>query len=88
MPEKICARSGVPVWMPFAPSSFAHSGKVVQTALANGLHSLLARPGVMSLSCMTTGTPHSAAPATTGTLTKPPFEKTTAGFSLRMMETL
>ena len=83
-PEKICARSGVPVRTPFGASSFAHSGNVVQTDLANGLHSLLASPGVISLSCITTGTPQMAAPKTTGTLTKPPLENTTFGFSLPM----
>ena len=55
---------------------------------ANGLHSLFASPGVMSLSCITTGTPQMAAPKTTGTLTKPPLEKTTSGFSLPMIPML
>ena len=82
VPEKTIARSGVPVCTALLPSSFAHSGKVVHMALANGLHSLFASPGVMSLSCMTTGTRHSAAPKTTGTLTKPPLEKTMLGLSL------
>ena len=87
-PEKICARSGVPVWTPFGASSFAHSGNVVQMDFANGLHSLFASPGVISLSCITTGTPQMAAPKTTGTLTKPPLEKTTSGFSLPMIPML
>ena len=87
-PEKICARRGVPVCTPLGASSLAHSGKVVQMDLANGLQSLFANPGVISLSCITTGTPQIAAPNTTGTLTNPPLEKTMSGLSLLMMPML
>lgn len=50
LPSKSWRRSGVPVQTPFPPMAFAASGKVVSTALANGAESLLASPGVMSLS--------------------------------------
>ena len=46
---------------------------------ANGLHSLLASPGVRSLSWQSTGIRCSQAPNTTGTATKPPLENTTFG---------
>ena len=56
------------------------SGKEQQTFCAAGMASLLASPGVMSDSWMMVGIWRLAAARTTGTLTKPPFEKTTSGF--------
>ena len=55
------------------------SGKFVQILVANLVAILLASPGVISDSCIMTGTFESAAAITTGTLTKPPFEKTISG---------
>ena len=55
------------------------SGKLQQTFLATGIQSLLASPGVISDSWMIHGIWRAAAARTTGTLTKPPLEKTTSG---------
>lgn len=55
--------------------------KLQQTFAADGIHSLFARPGVISDSWMSAGTLHALAARTTGTETKPPLEKTTFGFS-------
>src|SRR5690606_25680628 len=64
---------------------FVVSGNVVQIPDANGSAIRFARPGVMSDSWISTGTRFNHAPMTTGTETKPPLEKTTFGFSLRIM---
>ena len=44
-----------------------------------GIHSLLARPGVMSDSWITQGIFKEEAALTTGTVTNPPLEKTISG---------
>ena len=56
------------------------SGKLQHTFAAEGIHSLFARPGVMSDSWMIAGILHLFAAITTGTVTNPPLEKTTSGF--------
>ena len=48
--------------------------------LANFKEILLANPGVKSDSCMIVGIFKERAAITTGTLTKPPFEKSKSGF--------
>ena len=78
-PVNSSARRGVPVTRPFLPAAAAASGKVQHSALAKGTDRRLARPGVMSDSWISTGTPATAAPYTTGTDTKPPLEKTMFG---------
>jgi len=76
--------AGVPVISAFSPRAAAHSGKVVAIFFAKGLQSLLARPGVRSLSWQRTGMRFIHAPNTTGTATKPPLEKHTSGLILPM----
>ncbi|CUY00964.1 hypothetical protein SETU_01002 [Staphylococcus epidermidis] len=56
------------------------SSKVVYIFLANFKEILLANPGVKSDSCMIVGIFKERAAITTGTLTKPPFEKSKSGF--------
>ena len=56
------------------------SGKLQQIFVASLIAILLARPGVISDSCVMTGIPLCAAARTTGTDTKPPFENTISGF--------
>ena len=85
-PENRSVRRGVPVTTPFLPICAAASGKVQHTLTARGVDSLLARPGVMSDSCSSTGTWCSHAPYTTGTDTKPPLENTMSGLIWRMSE--
>ena len=75
----------MPVCTPLPLVYCTASGKVQHSTFAKGAQSRLARPGVMSDSWMTTGTPLNFAPYTTGTDTNPPLENTTLGFSLRMM---
>ena len=60
-------------------SDAAVSGKLWQMTLAPFMAILLARPGVMSDSCIITGILYFFAARTTGTDTKPPFEKTIDG---------
>lgn len=55
------------------------SGKLQHTLVQTGIHSLLARPGVMSDSWITQGIFREEAALTTGTVTKPPLEKTISG---------
>ena len=55
------------------------SGKLVHILVANLVAILFASPGVISDSCIITGIFKKAAAITTGTLTKPPFEKTISG---------
>ncbi len=57
------------------------SGKLQQIFDAEERQSLLARPGVMSDSWINAGIFKRLAAITTGTVTKPPLEKTTSGFS-------
>ena len=47
--------------------------------MAQGIQILLARPGVISDSCIIHGILLDLAASTTGTATKPPFENTTSG---------
>ena len=71
---------GEPVSTAFAGGNWLNvSGKLQQTFFATGMQSLLASPGVMSDSWMIQGIPKDAAARTTGTLTKPPLEKSTSG---------
>ena len=58
--------------------------KVQQTFAAYRVLSLLARPGVRSLSWQRMGMRFAAAPRTTGTDTKPPLLNTTSGCSSRI----
>ena len=72
---------GVPVRTAFsAGRSLIVSGKLQQILLAPAMLSLLARPGVISDSCTIYGILSAPAALTTGTLTKPPLEKTMSGF--------
>ena len=57
------------------------SGKLQQILDAEGMHNLLARPGVMSDSWIIAGILQFFAATTTGTVTNPPFEKMTSGFN-------
>ena len=81
-PDSSSWRIGVPVRTAlFSGRHLTVSGKLQQTFAADGIHSLFARPGVISDSWMSAGTLHALAARTTGTETKPPLEKTTFGFS-------
>src|SRR5699024_2818401 len=57
------------------------SGKLQQTFVAKGIQILLASPGVISDSWIKVGIFFLLAAITTGTVTKPPLENTTSGFS-------
>ena len=78
-------RIGVPVSMALlAGSSETVSGKLQHTLVANGMESLFASPGVISDSWIKVGIFRRPAAITTGTVTKPPLEKTTSGFNCFM----
>ena len=80
LPFASSSRIGVPVKTAlFSGSIWSVSGKLQQILEATGIHNLLASPGVISDSCMMQGIFRAAAARTTGTLTKPPLEKTMSG---------
>ena len=88
LPLESSARMGEPVSTALSSGrSFIVSGKLQQTLVATGIHSLLASPGVISDSWMMQGIFKDAAALTTGTLTNPPFENTIFGFNFRRSET-
>ena len=79
-PVKSSPLIGVPVRTALSEGTILSvSGKLQQILVAELKHSLLARPGVMSDSWITHGMCRDPAARTTGTLTKPPLEKTTSG---------
>ena len=81
LPCASSARMGEPVRTALSAGIFFMvSGKLQHTFSATGMHSLLASPGVISDSWMIQGICKEAAARTTGTLTKPPLEKTTSGW--------
>ena len=81
-PERSSWRIGVPVRTALSAGRLATvSGKLQQILDAEERQSLLARPGVMSDSWINAGIFKRLAAITTGTVTKPPLEKTTSGFS-------
>ena len=79
---------GVPECTVRMPPPARVEAKLTQSVRANFTASRLANPGVESLSCMSAGTRHSQAATTTGSDTKPPLEKTTAGRRLPINTTL
>ena len=82
LPERSSWRIGVPVRTAFSAGRFATvSGKLQQILDAEERQSLLARPGVISDSWIRAGIFKRFAAITTGTVTNPPLEKTTSGFS-------
>ena len=81
-PVKSSVLIGVPVTTAFPSGRFFWvSGKLQHIFVAFGSASLFASPGVISDSWRMTGIFFFAAARATGTLTKPPFEKTISGFS-------
>ena len=81
-PDSNSARMGVPVSTAFSSGTCASvSGKLQHTFVAFGIAMRLASPGVRSDSWMIAGIWQRLAASTTGTETKPPFEKTTSGFN-------
>ena len=86
LPLKSSFLIGEPVSTAFPFGRYCRvSGKLVQTFVANLVAILFASPGVISDSCMITGIFKKAAAITTGTLTKPPFEKTISGAYIFMI---
>ena len=81
MPFASSSRIGDPVRTAFPSGSIGMvSGKLQHIFSATGMHSLLASPGVISDSWIMQGMDREAAARTTGTLTKPPLEKTMSGW--------
>ncbi|MNC29902.1 hypothetical protein D3C75_781700 [compost metagenome] len=82
LPASSSRRMGRPVYTALSPLiCLTVSGKLTHTRPAKGTDIRLASPGVISDSWIITGMPRSLAAMTTGTLTKPPLENTTSGFS-------
>ena len=82
LPSESSLRMGQPVRTAFFGGRYCRvSGKLQHTFAADGMVSLLARPGVKSDSWQMTGICLRPAAITTGTDTKPPLENTTSGFN-------
>ena len=75
-------RIGEPVSTALSAGKYFNvSGKLQHTLVALGIASLLAKPGVISDSCIIAGTLQYFAARITGTETNPPLENTTSGLS-------